>query len=69
MSRSIAQAYADYDSAGAHKLLSDNRELYWAQSAATRDGIVAPFPAPEQPKREPKTQLRLFVFDNPTNSG
>lgn len=61
----LTKAYADYDSAGAHKLLTDNRELYLAQSAATRGGIVAPFPAPEQPKRAPKTQLRLFVFDNP----
>lgn len=29
-----------------HKLLSDNRDAYIAQSAATRGGNVAPFPLP-----------------------
>lgn len=29
-----------------HKLLSDNRAAYIAQSAATRDGNVAKFPRP-----------------------
>ena len=29
-----------------HKLLSDNRDAYIAQSAATRGGNVAPFPIP-----------------------
>ena len=33
--------YAD----SAHKLLSDNRDRYIAQSAATRNGVVAPLPA------------------------
>ena len=36
--------WADYGDG--HKLLSDNRESYIAQSAATRRGVVAPFPAP-----------------------
>lgn len=41
----------DYSS-GAHKLLSDNRAAYIAQSAASRFGEVAPFtpcPKPENP--------------------
>ena len=37
--------WAEYSSDG-HKLLSDNRAAYIAQSAATRDGNVAPFPRP-----------------------
>ena len=36
--------WADYGDG--HKLLSDNRAAYIAQSAATRDGNVAPFPRP-----------------------
>lgn len=39
-----SRKWADYDSAPAHKLLSDNRERYIAQSAATRGGLVAPLP-------------------------
>jgi hypothetical protein len=34
--------WAEYSSDG-HKLLSDNRAAYIAQSAATRDGNVAPW--------------------------
>lgn len=37
-------AWATYDSAPAHKLLTDLRDRYIAQSAATRDGEVAAFP-------------------------
>lgn len=37
--------WAEYSSDG-HKLLSDNRAAYIAQSAATRDGNVAPIPRP-----------------------
>lgn len=40
----VMRAYAAYDSAPAHKLLSDNRDLYIAQSAATVAGCPAPFP-------------------------
>jgi hypothetical protein len=35
-------AYAAYASQPAHKLLTDNRDLYIAQSAATRNGKVPP---------------------------
>lgn len=35
--------WAEYESGG-HKLLSDNRDLYVSQSAATRGGVVATFP-------------------------
>ena len=38
-----AQAWAEYE-APAHKLLSDQRLDYFAQSAATHGGTVAPFP-------------------------
>lgn len=41
--------FADYASAGAHKLLSSNRDFYVQQSANTRDGIVADFPSPSAP--------------------
>ena len=34
--------WAEYNGS-AHKLLSDNRDAYIAQSAATRDGSVAPW--------------------------
>jgi len=37
-------AYAEYHSTEAHKLLTDNRDLYIAQSAATRNGRVASYP-------------------------
>lgn len=40
-----AHDYAHYPSAEAHKLLSDNRERYIAQSAATVAGRAAPFPS------------------------
>lgn len=39
------RAWAEYPSQSGHKLLTDNRDLYIAQSAASRDGNVAPFPA------------------------
>lgn len=35
-------AWADYDGS-AHKLLTDNRDAYIAQSAQTRDGKIASF--------------------------
>ena len=38
-------AFASYPSASAHKLLTDNRDLAFIQSAMTRNGVVAPFPA------------------------
>jgi hypothetical protein len=44
--RALAGEFFNYESAGAHKLLSDNRDLYVRQSAATRAGSVAPFPGP-----------------------
>lgn len=47
-------AWADYESAASHKLLSDNRDLYIAQSAATRDGKAAEFNA--KPKDDDKEQ-------------
>lgn len=50
--RALASEFADY-SAGAHKLLSDNRDLYVRQSAATVAGNVAPFPT--QPAVESPT--------------
>lgn len=37
--------FATYDGS-AHKLLSDNRAAYFAQSAATRDGKRADFSSP-----------------------
>lgn len=37
-------AFAEYLSASAHKLLTDNRDLYVAQSRFTRGGKVAQFP-------------------------
>ena len=41
MSAPILTCYDDR----AYKYLSDNRERYFAQSAATRNGVVAPIPA------------------------
>ena len=38
-------AFAHYASAPAHKLLCDQRNDYFVQSAATRNGVVAPFHA------------------------
>ena len=40
----LAYPWPDYADS-AHKLLSDNRDRYIAQSAATRNGVVAPLPA------------------------
>lgn len=40
----LSNPWFDYP-AGAHKLLSDNRDRYIAQSAATRNGEVATLPA------------------------
>lgn len=37
---------AHYPSQSAHKLLTDNREMYITQSANTKNGVVAPFAAP-----------------------
>ena len=36
----------------AHKLLSDNPPSYFAQSAATRNGVVAPYQHKPEPARE-----------------
>lgn len=47
-------AYADYPSAdGAHKLLTDNRDFYIAQSAATKDGDVADFREVRESQQRP----------------
>lgn len=51
--RALAGEFFDYSSASAHKLLSDNRDLYVQQSAATVAGNVAPFP--RSPTEEPAT--------------
>ena len=40
----LAYPWPDYADS-AHKLLSDNRDRYIAQSAATRNGVVASLPA------------------------
>lgn len=40
--------FANYASEAAHKLLSDNRDLYVRQSAATENGRVADFPSPDR---------------------
>lgn len=40
------QAWAEYESAAAHKLLQEQRELYIAQSAMTHNGKVPEFHAP-----------------------
>lgn len=45
-------AWTDYPSADAHKLLTDNRDRYFAQSAATRDGEVAELPPRDPEPRE-----------------
>ena len=38
-----ALAFANYPDASAHKLLTDNRDLAFQQSAMARNGVVAPF--------------------------
>ncbi len=53
-----ANPWADYD-APVHKLLSDNREKYFAQSYATRGGIVARFPTDSRIKSKKFTLLTL----------
>lgn len=55
-------AYAEYLSADAHKLLTDNRDLYIAQSARTRDGVVAPFD-PDPPSAEEVREAFEFKYD------
>lgn len=52
MDNRTPQAWADYADQEAHKLLSGIRESYIRQSAATRDGIVAPF-VYEDPYKKP----------------
>lgn len=47
----MSLGHAEYLSQSAHKLLTDNRDLYIAQSANTRDGKVAPFD-PNPPSAE-----------------
>lgn len=50
--RALAGEFCNYESEGAHKLLSDNRQLYIVQSAATRDGKRADFPSTNQQPQE-----------------
>ena len=42
-------AWPDYSGQDGHKLLSDNRDRYIAQSAATRNGEVAQIPLSRPP--------------------
>lgn len=50
--------WTEYESAPAIKLLLEQREQYIAQSAATRNGVVAPFPVNEGSTDEQDQNLR-----------
>lgn len=64
---SVAREFAEYGSAAGHKLLSDNRDLYVRQSAATRNGNVAPFPRPRTHEQSaiPSDGVRGSFYSEP----
>lgn len=56
--------YHDWQSAGAYKLLCDQRERYIEQSKRTRGGIVAPFPSRSPNSPTPPGRAALFSSED-----